>query len=56
MVHKLLIDIYFLIVAAFFEDWIEALNLEEGGGYLNYSLPLISLIKFNKSQSSFYLF
>ncbi len=48
-------DIYFLIIAAFFEDWIEALNLESGG-YLNYSLPLISLIKSNKSQSIFISF
>lgn len=49
-------DIYFLITAAFYEDWIEALHLEESGGYLNYSLPLISLIKFNKSQSIFISF
>lgn len=53
MVHNYITDIYFLIIAAFFEDWMEALNLEKSGGYLNYSLPLISLIKFSKSQPIF---
>lgn len=47
-------DIYFLIAAAaFFEDWKEALNMEENCVYLNYSLPRISLIKFQQEPIYF---
>lgn len=46
-------DIYFSVTAVFFEDWIKALNMEQSGGYLNYSLPLISRTKFNERQSIF---
>lgn len=49
-------DICFLITAAFSEDWKEALNMEENGVYLNYSLPLFSLIKFHKKHSIFISF
>lgn len=37
MVHKLHKRYLLFLFAAFFEAWIEALNSEESGGYLNYS-------------------
>lgn len=44
-------DVCFALVVALFEDLVEGFNLEQSGGYLNHSLPPISLIKLNTIHS-----